>query len=118
MMVRDENLREVVLRVLADPQMRTILTACRYKPRSAVEITRDFNIPKTSVYRHLEELLRHGLLVVDHAAVTPDGKSYDLYISRYENIDVRFGDDLEVTMKPNRMISARVRKFFSLEETG
>lgn len=118
MTVRDENFRETVLRVLADLQMRTILEACRYRPRSAVEITRDFNIPKTSVYRHLEELLRHGLLVVDHVAVTPDGKRYDLYLSRYESIDVRFANGVELTMRPNRMISARVCKFFSLEEPG
>lgn len=72
-------------------------------------------IPKTSLYRKLNDLIKAGLLLVDRFEISPDGKKFELFISKYENIEVQFGNPIEIKVTFSRLFTAKASRFFSLD---
>jgi hypothetical protein len=73
---------DTVLDALSSKPSRQILASCIRKARSARQIEETTRVPTASVYRVIKELVQDGLLIVERSAMTPDGKTYDLYRSR------------------------------------
>lgn len=73
---------EAVEEVLSDPASRAILAACVRKARPVKEIADRAGLPQTTAYRHVNDLKERRFLIVERSAMTPDGKTYDLYRSR------------------------------------
>lgn len=76
--IRDDMVHKALL---SAPASR-ILSSCIRKPLSVKAISESTGIPLASAYRQVRALLDDGLLVVERSAMTPDGKTYDLYRSR------------------------------------
>mgnify|MGYP001562568706 CR=1 FL=1 len=113
--VQTEQERQGILSALADEQSRRILQATRYKAKSANDLMREEGIPKTSLYRKLDELLKAGLILPDRFEFAADGKKYELFVSKYETIDVRFGASVEIEVTFSRLFSAKTSRFFSID---
>jgi DNA-binding transcriptional ArsR family regulator len=90
MIVSDEPAKQRILAALADEYSRKILTATIQDPMSALELSKKYEIPITTVYRRIEELVEAGLLAAVKSGRTTDGKWYDLYRSLLRRIDVGF----------------------------
>ena len=97
MIVNDETAKRRILSALSDEYSRQILTATVPEPLSALQLTSRCQIPITTVYRRLEELLDAGLIAAVKSGRTTDGKWFDLYKSLLLRIDVSF-DHGEVTI--------------------
>lgn len=115
LIVQSDKERQSILNALADEHSRRILQATRYKAKSASDLMRDEGIPKTSLYRKLDELLQAGLILVDRIEVLPDGKKYELFISKYEEIKVHFGESVEIEAKFSRLFTVKASRFFSID---
>jgi hypothetical protein len=76
---------------------------------------REDGIPKTSLYRKMTELLKAGLILVDRFEITPDGKKFELFISKYENIEIQFGEPMQIRVTFSRLFTAKTSRFFSLD---
>lgn len=113
--IKTEEERQRILNALADEYSSRILKATRYKAKSASDLMRDEGIPKTSLYRKLDELLKARLILVDRFEVSPDGKKFELFISKYENIDIHFGDLIEIKVTLSRLFTAKTSRFFSMD---
>jgi predicted transcriptional regulator len=90
LIVGDEPAKQRILSAMADEYSRKILTATTEIPMSALELSKKYEIPITTVYRRIEELVEAGLIAAVKSGRTTDGKWYDLYRSLLKRIDVSF----------------------------
>lgn len=77
-----------LLKVLGDECARTILLSIIDEPKSAIDITRENNIPISSVYRKIHWLEDARLIRVKGFVITGDGKKYHLYQSRIKTVQI------------------------------
>ena len=92
MEVTDPTRVQAVLEVLSDSYSRKILLSAISVSKSVEELSRQNDIPLSTCYRRVHELLDGGLLVMDRIVVTPDGKRYEMLRSAYKGFSVVFVD--------------------------
>jgi len=92
--IMDDDRKQVILEILADKYCKLILHNTLEKPKSAMEISNEKNIPISTVYRRLQTLYDAKLLAIS-GSINQDGKRYFLYKSRVKSISLKC--DLEVT---------------------
>ena len=90
LIVNEEVAKQRILAAMADQYSRKILTATVAEPVSALDLSKTYQIPITTVYRRIEELVEAGLIAAVKSGRTTDGKWYDLYRSLLRRIDVSF----------------------------
>ncbi len=120
MHITDEQAKDRVLKALADEYSRKMLNASIQKARSVVELSREQNIPMSSAYRRVHEMIEAGLITVERSVVTDDGKRYDLYRSTVKDVSMRFGPGaVEIELTPNEdVISKFMRMWSSMRGTS
>ncbi|MDH5568385.1 MAG: ArsR family transcriptional regulator [Nitrosopumilus sp.] len=91
----DDERKQVILEILADKYCKQILHNTLEKPKSAMEISNEKQIPISTVYRRLQTLYDAKLLAIS-GSINQDGKKYFLYKSKVKSISLKC--DLEVTM--------------------
>ena len=111
MHLHDEAAKDKVLQALADEYSRSILLSTIQKPKSAVELSTEKNIPISTAYRRLHELQEAGLVAVERIIITEDGKKFDLFRSTVKNVSISFNlGATEVELIPNEdMVTKFVR---------
>jgi len=87
-----EEAKAAILTAIADEYSRKILMSTRDVAVSALDLSRNSEIPITTVYRRIEGLVQAGLLGAVKSGRTADGKWYDLYRSLLNRIDISFVD--------------------------
>ncbi|MDE1858736.1 MAG: helix-turn-helix transcriptional regulator, partial [Thaumarchaeota archaeon] len=83
---------QALVQGLADEYSRKILLSAIPKAKSVEEMSRENDIPLSTAYRRVHELLDAQILVVERIIVTADGKKYELLRSSYRAINVTFDD--------------------------
>ena len=102
---RDSNLKKAILKALSDEYSRTIMNYTIEQPKSVVEIVKECDIPMTTAYRRVNELVENKILKITGSVVTDDGKKYFLYQNRLKSINVIFGlEELDVQIVENERI--------------
>lgn len=114
MIVSDEPSKQRILAAMADEYSRKILTATIIEPISALELSKKYEIPITTVYRRIEELVEAGLLAAVKSGRTTDGKWFDLYRSLLRRIDVGFENgDVRIEIIVNEHVSDRFTRMWT-----
>jgi len=114
LILNDEPARHRILTALADEYSRQILSATVDEPVSALQLSRDFEIPITTVYRRIQDLMDAGLIAPVKSGRTVDGKWYDLYRSLLLRIDVSFEyGEIRVNAKLNDHISDKFTRMWT-----
>ncbi|MGA2628137.1 MAG: ArsR/SmtB family transcription factor [Candidatus Bathyarchaeia archaeon] len=114
MIVSDEPSKQRILAAMADEYSRKILTATIQEPISALELSKKYEIPITTVYRRIDELVEAGLLAAVKSGRTTDGKWYDLYRSLLRRIDVSFeSGDVRIEISVNEHVSDRFTRMWT-----
>jgi DNA-binding transcriptional ArsR family regulator len=114
MIVSDEPSKQRILAAMADEYSRKILTATIQEPISALELSKKYEIPITTVYRRIDELVEAGLLAAVKSGRTTDGKWYDLYRSLLRRIDVSFEKgDVRIEIIVNEHVSDRFTRMWT-----
>lgn len=90
MLIHDTQLKKVILEAMADECSLAILRATTEKACSAMEITHQFALPPSSVYRRISAFVDAGLLAVDKIVITNDGKKFSLYRSTVRDIRAEY----------------------------
>ena len=99
---------------MADEYSRKILTATIQEPISALELSKKYEIPITTVYRRIDELVEAGLLAAVKSGRTTDGKWFDLYRSLLRRIDVGFENgDVRIEIIVNEHVSDRFTRMWT-----
>ena len=114
MIVSDEPAKQRILAALSDEYYRKILTATVQEPLSALELSKKYEIPITTVYRRIEELVEAGLIAAVKSGRTTDGKWYDLYRSLLRRIDVSFDrGEVRIEVIVNEHVSDRFTRMWT-----
>jgi len=92
--ITNDQRKQVILEILSDKYCKQILHYTLKKPKSAMEISDEKNIPISTVYRRLQTLYDAKLLAIS-GSINQDGKKYFLYKSKVKSISLQC--DLEIT---------------------
>lgn len=88
----DERSIEDVLDTIGDQHARTVLAAISREPRSAKELAEETDLSLPTIYRRIELLQDHDL-VVERTAVAEDGNHYNVYECNFDSTVIRLEDD-------------------------
>jgi predicted transcriptional regulator len=92
MEITDPARIQALLQVLSDEYARKILVSTVESSKSVEELSRLNDIPLSTCYRRVHELLDSGVLIMDRIVVTSDGKRYEMLRSAYKGFAVEFQD--------------------------
>lgn len=114
LIVSDEPGKQRILSALSDEYSRKILTATIEIALSALELSKKYEIPITTVYRRIEELVEAGLIAAVKSGRTTDGKWYDLYRSLLRRIDVSFENgDVRIDVTVNEHVADKFTRMWT-----
>ena len=98
---------------LADEYSRKILLSAIPAAKSVEDMSREDDIPLSTAYRRVHELLDAQLLVVEKIIVTADGKKYELLRSAYKAVTVNFvGGVMKVDAVVNEDVAEKLRRMW------
>ena len=86
--IENQKLASFILESFGDPEKKRILEASFRQPNVIIDILENCNIPKSSGYRIIKELIQEGLLTEEGFSTTRDGKKVSKYTSIFENIKI------------------------------
>ena len=89
--IEESERKEVFLEILSDKYCRLILESVMNTPKSAIEISREKNIPLSTVYRRIQQL-HDSNMVRTSGVITEEGKRLFLYKSKIREVNTRFYD--------------------------
>jgi len=99
--ITDKDIKDKLLKVMADSYSRKILERVSECSKSANEITTETGIPVSTVYRRIQFLVDAQLLSIS-GEITEEGKKFFLYKSKINGMSSSFnGNELEVSITPN-----------------
>ncbi|HUK28079.1 MAG TPA: helix-turn-helix domain-containing protein [Candidatus Acidoferrales bacterium] len=108
LIVIEETAKQRILTALSDSYSRQILTATSTQSVSALELSHMYEIPITTVYRRIQELVDAGLIAAVKSGRTTDGKWYEQYRSLLLRIEVNFDHgEVKVNAEVNEHLSNR-----------
>ena len=89
--IEEPERKEVFLEILSDKYCRLILESIMNTPKSAIEISRDKEIPLSTVYRRIQQL-HDSHMIRTSGIITDEGKRLFLYKSKIKEVNTRFYD--------------------------
>ena len=98
--IEDDSKKDALLEIVSDKYCRSILGCVMDKPKSAIEITAETNIPLSTIYRRIQILCDSKLLAVS-GALSEDGKKFFLYKNKIKSINTGFSEgkiDVEIVL--------------------
>lgn len=97
--ILDSSINQFILKAFSDDEMSKILNASIGEPWTISEILEKLNIPKTSGYRKINELIGHGLLIRAGEDFTENRRSVGKYKSLFDNVNIDFSNKLTVNVQ-------------------
>lgn len=89
--IEEPERKESFLEVLSDKYCRSILAVIMDKPKSAIEISREKDIPISTVYRRIQ-MLHDSKMIFTSGVITDEGKRLFLYKSKIKEVNTSFHD--------------------------
>lgn len=96
-LVRDNHLAEMILKTFADGDKKMILDFTRDQPETVPRILSLCNLPNTSGYRKMNQLINEGFIVPVGLAESFEGKRAILYKSLIQKIQITINKDSVLT---------------------
>ena len=113
MRITNTAVKEALIRALADDYSRKILLSTIIKPDSVEGLSRSLDIPISTAYRRVNELVKATLLTVEKTILTDDGKKFELYRSAFRtfHLDLNQGE-ISIEAELNEDIAARLARIW------
>jgi len=98
--IEDQKLAKLILESFGDPDKKLILDSSLLQPNVILDILNQCNMPKSTGYRVVRDLIKQGLMTEKGFSTTSDGKKVNKYTSLFENIKIDIqGPDRKVVVK-------------------
>src|SRR5271167_718208 len=105
------RLSGAILSALGDESSRKILTSAIPSGKTVEEISAEQNLPLSTCYRRVRNLLGGGLMILERTVVTPAGKRYAVYRTSFSKASISFdGGKVAVELTPNMDIIDKLRR--------
>jgi DNA-binding Lrp family transcriptional regulator len=119
MQVSSENKAIEVVKVLSDDYSRKILLSVINNSLPIEEISKEQNIPVSTCYRRVHEMLAFGILKPERTIIREDGKKYICYRAAIKNATIRLeSGELKVDVVLNRDPSDKLGVLWSNLRSG
>lgn len=89
-MSRDDGSDEV-LELLGEERVRQVLTATSREAMSAKELSEECDVALSTIYRRVEEMTDHDLLV-ERTQIEADGSHHSVYEANVDHLDIDIDD--------------------------
>ena len=102
--IENQDLARLILESYGHREKRLILDTAFKKPNVILEILDACNIPRSSGYRIINELVEDGLLTEEGYSETSDGKKVSKYTSLFEKVKIeieREGMVVQIMLREN-----------------
>jgi len=86
--IHDQSLADLILNSFGDTDKRLILENSMREPKIILDILNHSNIPKSSGYRMVKELIKNGLLAEQGFVLANDGRKLIKFTSLFDNIKI------------------------------
>jgi hypothetical protein len=110
--IENKDLAQLILESYGDREKRFILENAFKEPGVILHILEKCNIPKSSGYRIINQLVEDGLLAEEGHSETADGKKVSKYTSLFEKIrieiDATKGIIIQVLLKENILNESQI----------
>lgn len=113
MSIENQELINLILDSYGNKEKRLILNTALKSPNVILEILEQCNIPKSSGYRLISELVNDGLLTEEGSAKTSDGKTVSKYTALLEKIKIEIegnGTQVQVLLKEHILEESSIFK--------
>jgi len=102
---------------LGDKDILKIIDSVLFKPKSLADISKDTEIPPTTVFRKTKWMLEKRLLVVEKIIITRDGKKTSLFRSLWKSISAKYEySSMHVEIQKNiEQAEIITKKMFSID---
>ncbi len=112
--IDDQNSKDRLLKAVSERQMRDLLIRMLKEGKSASDLAYETRMPLSSVYRHIHELNNAGLLAVERAKITEQGKRLELYRSAVTEVKLKFETQSDLLdLRPNEDIENKFYRLWS-----
>jgi len=119
MQVSSEDKAIGVVKVLSDEYSRKILLSVISNSLPIEEISKEQNIPVSTCYRRVHEMLSFGILKPERTIIREDGKKYICYRSAIKNATIQLDSgELKVDVVLNRDPSDKLGALWSNVRSG
>jgi len=101
--IQEPERKESFLEILSDKYCRAILESVMDTPKSAIEVSREKDIPLSTVYRRVQQL-HDSKMIRTSGVITDEGKRLFLYKSKIKEVNTSFRDgkiDVDVVFNKN-----------------
>lgn len=113
MEITDPTRIQALVQGLADEYSRKIILSAIPDAKSVEDMSRENDIPLSTCYRRVHELIDAQLLLIEKIIVTPDGKKYELLRSAYRAVTVKFdGGIMVVEATVNEDVAEKLRRLW------
>jgi len=100
--IREPKIAKLILESFGNPDKKIILDSSLTQPNVILDILNSGNIPKSSGYRVIKELLNDGLLAEKGYSTTRDGKKISKYTSLFKRVRLDIhGDEISAQVQIN-----------------
>ena len=114
MRITGQNVRDALVRALADEYSRKILLVTIDRARSVEELSGTEQIPISTAYRRVNEMRDLGLLTVEKTIITDDGKKFELYRSSFRGIKLQLNQgEILVDVELNEDVATRLSRLWA-----
>ncbi len=109
--VHSLGLSGTILSALGDESSRKILTSAIAGGTTVEEISAEQNLPLSTCYRRMRNLLSGGLMILERTVVTPAGKRFAVYRTSFSKATISFNDgEIHLEVTPNMAIIDKLRR--------
>jgi hypothetical protein len=109
--IENKELAQLILGAYGDNDKRLILETAFRQPAVILEILEACNIPKSSGYRMINQLVEDGLLTEEGFAETSDGKKVSKYTALFEKVKIEIdskGLVVQVLLRENILNESQI----------
>ncbi|MDV3277068.1 MAG: hypothetical protein LYZ69_01205 [Nitrososphaerales archaeon] len=111
--VTDPGTLQALVQALSDEYSRKIMLGCITAAKSVEDLSKENDIPLSTCYRRVHELLDSRVLIVERIIVTPDGKRYEMLRSAYRSITVNLESGImKVEALINEDVADKLRRLW------
>jgi hypothetical protein len=114
MRITGQNVRDALIRALADEYSRKIILGTIDRARSVEELSGTEKIPISTAYRRVNEMSEVGLLAVEKTIITDEGKKFELYRSSFKSVKLQLTQgEIMVDAELNEDVATRLSRLWA-----
>lgn len=102
-----------VVQAMSDGFSRKIIASTIAEGKTIEAVSAENDIPVSTAYRRVHQLVDQGIIMVERIVLTPAGKRHSIYRSAFSEVRVELAsEDICVKVAPNEDVAEKLYQFW------